>query len=203
MPKPYLLMLLLGATPAIAGDRDAGAARKVTVDFEGFPSGRVPQGFVADVTGSGAASAWSVVEDDTAPGGKKVLAQTSSDPTDRRFPLCVYEGLRARDFVVSVRLRPISGEVDRAGGIVWRYRDRENYYVVRANALEGNVVLYKVDKGKRTDLKPLGAGWSAYGQKVEVPSGRWSELHVEARGTRHSVSLAGKHLFDVEDDTFR
>jgi hypothetical protein len=56
--------------------------------------------------------------------------------------------------------------------------------------------------GKRADLKPIGAGLLAYGKKVEVPSGRWSTLRVEARRSRFSVSFDGNHLFDVEDATF-
>jgi len=73
---------------------------------------------------------------------------------------------------------------------------------VRANALEGNVVLYKVQGGRRTDLKPVGAGMLSYGRKAPVPSVRWSTLRVEARGSRFSVYLGGSHLFDVEDSTF-
>ncbi|MGH7820069.1 MAG: hypothetical protein ACREQ9_09865, partial [Candidatus Binatia bacterium] len=116
--------------------------------------------------------------------------------------VCVYDDLSAKDVAVSVKLRPVSGEVDQAGGIVWRYRDRGNYYVARANALEDNVVLYKVENGKRTDLKPVGVRPLAYGKKVEVPAGEWSELRVVAKGSKHSVDFNGEHLFDVEDETF-
>ena len=92
--------------------------------------------------------------------------------------------------------------LDQAAGLVWRYRDGDNYYVVRANALEGNVVLYKVEGGKRSDLKPTDAGLFAYGVKAKVPRESWSELRVSARGSRFAVSLNGVHLFDVEDTTF-
>ncbi|MGH7859338.1 MAG: family 16 glycoside hydrolase, partial [Candidatus Binatia bacterium] len=130
------------------------------------------------------------------------LAQVSDDSAKGRFPLCVYDDVSAKDVAVSVKLRPISGEIDQAGGIVWRYRDRDNYYVVRANALEGNVVLYKVENGKRTDLKPVGARLLAYGKKVEVPADEWSELRVVSKETRHAAYFNGEHLFDVADDTF-
>ena len=64
--------------------------------------------------------------------------------------------IRGRDLVngeVHVKFKPISGSVDQAAGLVWRYQDEDNYYIVRANALEDNVVLYKVQGGKRTDRR--------------------------------------------------
>jgi hypothetical protein len=196
------LKAALDATSGSPADRRANASPHVEIDFEGSESDRLRAGFTTALTGEGAAGSWKVVEDETAPRGGKALAQVSDDPAKGRFPLCVYQGLTAKDVAVSVKLRPMSGKVDQAGGIIWRYRDRDNYYLVRANALEGNVVLYKVENGKRTDLKPVGARLLAYGKKVEVPAGKWSELRVVSRGTKHSVYFNGEHLFDVEDDTF-
>lgn len=185
-----------------SADSRANASRKVVVDFESGEPGKLPAGFTPDLTGKGNAGSWTVVEDETAPRGAKTLAQVGDDPAKGRFPLCVYEDLSAKDVAVSVKLRPMSGEVDQVGGIVSRYHDRDNYYVVRANALEDNVVLYKVENGKRTDLKPIGARLLAHGKKVDVPAGDWSELRVVAKGAEHSVYFNGEHLFDVEDDTF-
>jgi hypothetical protein len=91
--------------------------------------------------------------------------------------------------------------VDQAAGLVWRYQDEDNYYIVRANALEDNVVLYKVEKGKRTDLPLKGEG-RTYGRKTEVPSGQWSTLRLVAQGSLFEVHFNGQKLFDVEDSTF-
>ena len=85
---------------------------------------------------------------------------------------------------------------------MWRYRDPDNYYLVRANALEGNVVLYKVEAGERSDLDPVGSGLFAYGTKAPVRSGAWQVLKVEVRGDLFRVFLDGAHLFDVRDATF-
>jgi hypothetical protein len=161
----------------------------------------VPVGFTQARTGRGGSGSWEVKEDNTAPSGNKVLAQTSSDPTNYRFPLCIYDAFEARDVDLSVSFKPLSGTVDQAAGLVWRYQDPDNYYVVRANALEANVVLYKVENGKRSDLKPQGS-WFAYGKDAPVPLGVWSSLRVLVRSNTFSVSLNGEHLFDVEDDTF-
>jgi hypothetical protein len=84
---------------------------------------------------------------------------------------------------------------------VWRYRDADNYYVVRANALEGNVVLYKVEQGKRTDLPLKGSG-RTYGMKAQIASGAWSELEVVVKGNLSEVYLNGHKLYEVEDTTF-
>jgi hypothetical protein len=124
------------------------------------------------------------------------------DATSYRFPVCVLDAVSARDVDLSVRFKPIRGTKDQAAGLVWRYRDSDNYYVVRANALEGNVVLYKVEGGKRTDLKPRGAGLLAYGKKASVVAGSWGLLRVNARGNLFEVYLGGDKLLEVEDATF-
>lgn len=169
------------------------------LDFDGYDAGKLPPGFSAALTGNGSSGEW-LVRDESP--GNKVLAQMSTDKTGQRFPVCVYQDLMARDVDVSARFKPVSGEEDQAAGIVWRYKDANHYYIVRANALENNVVLYKVERGKRIDLKPKGAGALAYGKKVEVPSGQWSALRVIVRGNLFEVFLNGKKLFELEDATF-
>ena len=101
-----------------------------------------------------------------------------------------------------VRFKTISGARDQAAGLVWRYKNPDNYYIVRANALENNVVLYKVENGTRTDLPVKGEG-RTYGKKAQVPSGQWSTLRVVAAGTVFEVYVNGSKLYDVEDTTFR
>jgi hypothetical protein len=103
---------------------------------------------------------------------------------------------------VSVRFKPVSGTVDQAAGIVWRYRDAGNYYIVRANALENNVVLYKVENGKRIPLAPRGTPAKTYGVKHTVPGQTWSRLSVAFHGNLFTVSFNGEKLFEVEDNTF-
>lgn len=184
------------------GRPTAATADTTAIDFESADVGKTPAGFTVALTGGGGPATWVIQADSSATSGSKVLVQTSQDTTSNRFPLCVYDSISAKDVVLSVRFKPISGSVDQAAGLVWRYQDERNYYIVRANALEGNVVLYKVQDGKRTDLKPVGAWPLTYGKKAVVPSGQWSSLKVEVRKNRFSVSINGAHLFDVEDDTF-
>ena len=91
---------------------------------------------------------------------------------------------------------------DRAAGLVWRARDADNYYVVRANALEDNVVLYKTIKGVRSALDIVGRK-GGYGVKVSVPPDQWHTLRCEFAGARFKVTYDGRPMFEVEDTSIR
>jgi hypothetical protein len=136
LPCAVLLLAALLALRCLVQLRDAGAAEAITMDFDASAVGTFPTGFSSAVTGGGGPASWAVVEDFTAPSGGKVLAQTSTDRTSDRFPLCVYDGFMASDVTVSVSFKPVSGTIDQAAGLVARYRDKDNYYVVRTNALK-------------------------------------------------------------------
>jgi hypothetical protein len=172
-----------------------------TVDFDKDEPGKPPKGFTTALTGGGALGVWVIQRESSAPSQPNVLAQTDMGVTDYRFPLCVYDGFIGKDVDLSVKFKPVKGEVDQAAGLAWRYKDKDNYYIVRANALENNVVLYKVEKGKRTDLPLVGKG-RAYGAKVKVPSGEWGTLRVVVNGNLFEVFLNGTKLYEVEDATF-
>jgi hypothetical protein len=169
-----------------------------TVDFSQDTVDQPPKGFeFGHTAGVGRPGRWVVQTD----GSNKVLAQTDADSTRSRFPVAVLSDLTTTDVDLSVRFKPISGRVDQAAGLVWRYQNQDNYYIVRANALEDNVVLYKVERGRRTDLPLKGEG-RTYGKKAEVPAGQWSALRVVATGPRYEVYLNGSRLYEVEDTTF-
>jgi hypothetical protein len=176
---------LTGAVAALGARR--AWAQGARIDFES------PIAFQPMLTGKGGPVAWSVIDDPTVPAGPKVLAQTSKDKTDYRFPLAVFDQPVLQDLDVVVRFKPVSGEVDRAAGIAVRLTDRDNYYVVRANALEDNVRLYRVVKGDRQQFA---------GANAKVPSGVWQELRLVVRGNRFEVFFEGKSLYVATDATF-
>jgi len=196
-----LCMVLASLLTSATHSEPEGVKR--VIGFDDQKPGEPPLGFSCALTGQGRPGVWRVVRDEAAASGPNVLAQSDQDATSYRFPLCVLDAVSGTDVDLSVRFKAISGAKDQAAGIVWRYHDPNNYYIVRANALEGNVVPYKVEGGKRTDLDPKGSGLFAYGKKVAVPSGAWNTLGVVARGTLFVVSLNGQRLFQVEDSTFR
>jgi hypothetical protein len=192
--------LSLFAAVALAGV--AGAETTRVLNFEADTIGSAPAGMsfaTTKVAGKGEPGGWVVAEE----GGERgrVLVQTTADRTSGRFPVAVVDATIAADVDVSVRFKPVSGNVDMAAGLVWRYRDADNYYIVRANALEDNVVLYKVEKGRRIDLPLKGLG-KTYGAKAPVPKGQWSTLRVVATGPLFAVELNGQKLYEVEDTTF-
>jgi hypothetical protein len=177
-------------------------AQAEIINFDAAPAGALPSGWTSAMTQTGGAPKWEVVADSTAPSKPNVLAQLSSDPTDGRFPLAILDKANFKDGELSVRTRAISGHVDQGAGLVWRYRDPNNYYLVRANALEDNVVLYKVERGRRSSLAPKGTPRGTYGVRHKVPSQVWNTLHVTFQGPQFAVYFNGQKLFEVEDATF-
>ena len=192
----------VGLLAALSAVMLGGSAPRV-IDFDHDRVGALPSDWESAMTKTGGAPEWQVVPDQSAPTAPNVLAQLSIDRTAGRFPLAVLRGVMIRDGEVSVRFKPVAGEVDQAAGLVWRYSDRNNYYIVRANALENNVVLYKVENGERTSLAPRGLPSRSYGVKHIVPKMVWSELKVTFGETLATVYFDNERLFEVVDGTFR
>ena len=178
------------------------AAHGEVIRFDRSSEGTLPSGWTVAMTHAGGAPKWEIVRDDSAPHPPLVLAQVSRDPTAGRFPLVIWDRASLRNGEVSVAFKPVDGGIDRAAGIVWRYQDQNNYYIARANALENNVVFYKVENGTRLSIAPKGLPSRAYGVKHEVPSGRWSILRVVFKDNLFTVFMNGERLFDAEDQTF-
>jgi hypothetical protein len=174
----------------------AQALMAETVRFDNIAPGALPSGWMAAQTGEGK-PVWAVVADDSAPSLPNALKQSGV----ARFALCLKTNATVRDGVVEVKFKPLDGKEDQAGGVVWRARDADNYYVCRANALEDNVVLYKTVAGKRTALDIVGRK-GGYGVQTPVAPNRWHTLRVEFRGERFTVFFNGEKLFEVEDATF-
>jgi hypothetical protein len=174
----------------VASRAEGGVER---IDFSGYRLGKLPPEFDGSRrTGSGAPGDWQVVDDATASQGK-AIAQLSTDATDYRFPLAVYEPSIVQNVEASVRFKAVAGKVDRAGGLAARLKGPDDYYVVRANALEDNVNFYRVVKGRRQEIK---------GTAAKVSSGVWHTLTLRAEGDRFTISFNEKPLFTVTDKTF-
>jgi hypothetical protein len=170
----------------------AAAGRVVT--FDNGPLGKTPPEWTVAMTHHGRPPRWEIVKDLSAATQPYVFAQTSDDPTRDRFPLAIFNEIAFRDGEVSVRLKPVSGHEVQAGGIVWRYRDENNYYLARANALETNVQVFKVENGHRTPLME--------GVHHEIPTNAWSILKVTTRGNRFQVFMDHRRILQGWDNTF-
>jgi hypothetical protein len=163
----------------------------MNIDIGQMPLGKKPPGFTEALTGQGEAVSWRVLDDPSAPAGK-VIAETSRDTADYRFPLCIYDGLSAKDVEVAIRFRAVDGSVDQAAGIVARLQDAGNYYVARANALEDNVRLYKVVNGVRRQIA---------GQNLQVALAVWHALIFKIVGETIEVWFNAARLIQVRDQT--
>jgi hypothetical protein len=154
--------------------------------------GSAPAAFDFARTGQGGPGRWMVVDDDTAT-GKRAIEQSSTDRTDFRFPLAIYQPVAAKNVEVSLRFKPVAGKVDQAGGIAVRVTSPNDYYLVRANALEDNVRFYRIVKGRREQLASA---------DVKVASGEWHSLGLKAENDRFTVVFDGKPLHSTNDRTF-
>jgi hypothetical protein len=166
------------------------------VSFESNRIGATPEGWTATLTGKGDPK-WTVESDETAPSKSKVLKQSGR----ATYPLLLKNDTNIRDGFIEIKFKAIAGSQDRAAGVVWRARDANNYYIVRANALEDNFVLYKTVNGVRSALDIVGRK-GGYGVKVPVPANTWHSLRIDFKASRFKASFNGNQLFEAEDSTF-
>ena len=162
--------------------------------FDDATVGKLPVGWRAAKTGKGPGSVWKVLSDKSAPSDSKVLAQTSSKGPNPLFNLCVADKTSYTDVEITVSLKAVKGKIDQGGGPVWRYQDANNYYIARMNPLEDNFRVYKVVKGRRTQLDSA---------EVKAPAGRWHTIRVVHKGSHIQCYLNGKLYLDVRDETFQ
>ncbi len=186
------------ATPvAVAAEKPApqqASGKQSVYNFDNDTLGQLPAKFHGAKTGGGTQEKWIVTADPSAPSKPNVVAQTSTDQTDYRFPLLISDEGSFQDLDLSVRFKAVSGSIDRAGGLVFRLKDPNNYYIVRANALENNYRLYHVVNGRRSQFA---------GANFKVTSGEWHELRVEAVGKKITCYYDGNKKIEATDDTFK
>jgi len=170
------------------------AGKEFVYNFDNDPVGKAPARFHEALTGGGSRVQWVVKADPSAPSQPNALAQVSTDKTDYRFPLAIADEATFKDLELSVKFKAISGQVDRAAGLVFRLKDANNYYIVRANALENNYRLYHVVGGRRVQFA---------GANFKVASGEWHELRVECAGNHIVCYYDGEKKIDATDETFK
>jgi hypothetical protein len=163
-----------------------GVAMAETIRFDADAVGALPSGWIAGVTGRGS-HRWTVEADPTAPSKPNVLKQSAQGD----FPWCVVRDVVLADGFVEVKFKPLTGKDDQAGGLVWRWKDGNHYYVARANALENNVAVYYTQNGRRNTIKYVTAA---------IAAREWHTLRVEFTGKRIRVALDGKPYIELDDE---
>src|SRR5207245_400070 len=106
---------------------------------------------------------------------------------------CVDTDASLKDGFVEVKFKPVSGGEDQAGGLIWRFKDKDNYYVARANALEDNVTIYHTVRGVRRPFKSV---------NTKVTGKTWHALRVDFKGDQFAVTFDGSKVIDARDATF-
>jgi 3-keto-disaccharide hydrolase len=158
------------------------------INFDDAKVGEPPAGWTATQTGRGEAK-WSVEKDDTAPSQPNALKQSG----EATYPVCIKEGTSVKDGFVEVKFKPVAGKEDQAGGVIWRCKDADNYYIARANALEDNVTIHHTIKGRRVAFKNV---------DTKVASDVWHTLRVDFKGNQFTVTFDDKPVIAVTDDSF-
>jgi len=173
----------------VVGAMLAAAAAADSVNFDAGTVGQAPAGWTATRTGSGEAK-WTIEKDDTAPSKPNVLKQAGV----ATYPVCFKNDTNLKDGFVEVKFKPISGKEDQAGGVVWRLKDANNYYIARANALEDNVTIYHTINGRRTEKKRT---------NMKVASNVWHTIRADFAANHFTVTCDGKKAIEWDDDTFK
>src|SRR6266568_5386331 len=162
----FVAILLTGCTKCQAtvkyqpGDKTVESGQTVQWSFDSDPVGGLPEGAQAF------SGKWELRAEAEAPSPPNALCQTGT----AQYTAISLSDKIFTDVVISTSFKPISGNTDRAAGIIFRIQDSDNYYILRANALEDNVNIYKYTGGSRSVINEGSA---------RVPSGKWQELRVE------------------------
>ncbi|MBS1858816.1 MAG: hypothetical protein JST11_25825 [Acidobacteria bacterium] len=164
------------------------------VNFDNAPLGKTPPGWTVPITTHGPGPQWEIRSDRSAPTPPYVLARIAPRTSGEHCPLAIWEEASLRDGDISVRIKPVSGREMQTAGIVWRYRDENNYYLARANALDRNIQVFKVENGRRIPLMAA--------VRHELPSNQWSILKVSVKGRRFQVYVDHRRVLQGQDGTF-
>src|SRR5262249_23059831 len=190
----FILLVILFVTGVVLtfGSEGLSQSAAIVVAIANMEVGAPPVDFRFTRTGQGDLGRWTVVNDETSLAGR-AIEQSSTDRKDYRFPLAIFEPVIAKNIGVSLKFKPVAGRIDQAAGITIRLLDGDNYYVVRANALEDNVRFYRVVNGRREQIA---------GKDIKVTSTTWHSLGLKAVNELFTIEFDGETLFTTSDKTF-
>lgn len=161
--------------------------------FDKESAGKLPEGWIVKQNNPTKELATWVIEADANATSKPNILNVKTANANATYNLALVEKTRYKDLSLSVKVRGNTGKDDQGGGLIWRCKDENNYYVCRINPLENNYRVYKVVEGKRTQLQTV---------DFETPAGQWFTLRVTMRGDKIACYCDGKKWLEVKDDTF-
>jgi hypothetical protein len=163
-------------------------------NFDSEKIGALPEGWSAYVTGRGPNSKWEIQKMEDAPSTPNVLVQVSQPRVNYHFNVAVDKNSNYSDLELSVWLKAIKGKIDQGGGLVWRFKDANNYYIARVNPLENNFRVYKVINGRRILLQSA---------RIPLKARKWYVMRIENKGNKIVCFLDGNKYLEARDNTFK
>ncbi len=163
------------------------------VNYDAARKGQLPSGWSAP-----AAHEWEVRPDKTAPSGPNVL-EGSSGTGHNEPPLALFDKVVCRDGDLSVKFRIEGPQGGNAAGIVWRYQDPNNYYLLSLSADEGNIVLRRIRNGVAEVISTTGGKRAAVGVAETIHAGQWHVVKVRFRGSKMEVFFGNRSVFTADD----
>ena len=181
------LCLALAGVPCYAASGDTST----TWNFDAVPPGTLPDGFKLGRLYDGhPAGDWKVLETRDAVSAPHVVAQLSDKGAEHAYKMVLIDGTDSSNVELSVSFRAVGGKGDMGGGLIWRAVDDRNYYLTRANPLEQNIRLYRIDKGVRKMI-------ANHDQTIDVR--KWHRLRVVMEGCQIQVFYDDALVFDQRD----
>jgi hypothetical protein len=184
------------AKQEISSNAESTGITGLLENFDQVPIGKLPDGWKAKATNprGGAIAGWKVAADSTAPSGKQVLTLTiPEDWHGGTFNICMTNRISFLDGEIGVHFKAVTGREDQGGGVIWRAKDENNYYIARFNPLEDNFRIYRVLDGSRKMLESA---------KISLEPGKWHSLRIVQKGNHFQGYIDGKKLLEGTDDVF-
>ena len=173
------------------------------IDFDRVAIGAMPPFWTAAETHTGPPPQWKIVPEKTAPSRKNVFAQVSTSGHESEYPLAVYDKVLCKDGDLSVKFKITGGRHARSAGIVWRYQDPGNYYLLEFSADQREIGLFHVRDGETRPV-PVTAGKSRVTSVAhDIREGQWYVAKVSYRGSRVRVTFGNRLLFEAVDESLK
>ena len=172
----------------------------VRLNFDSLKPGTLPPNWTQTHTHRGAAPHWEIRRDPTAPSPPNVFAQASTAESEFEFPLAVFDKVICSDGDLSVKFKILpSAKPFKTAGVIWRYQDPRNYYLLHFSVDEKNIVMFRVQNGKARAVPVIGAPTGGFGVHHDVRTGQWYIARVVFRGQNFHIWFGNRQLFDAED----
>lgn len=170
------------------------------MNFDNLKPGSLPPYWTATATRDITAPRWAVMRDATAPSRPNVFSQVASVTNNAEFPLAVFDKVICKDGDLSVKFEiAASTRRIKTAGIVWRYQDPQNYYLLHFSVDERNIALFHVENGQARPLPVIGGRPGDIGVSHDLKTGEWYVAKVVFRGNAIKVLFGNRELFNAVD----